>query len=62
VCFFKDKSGVQADSVEKCQKDTSSSAAAPADSSADATSIDKTDRQSQQHSAYGAWQTVQQEV
>lgn len=53
----KDSSDEQADVVEK-----SPDSAVAADANAEATSLPQSDRQARHHSAYGAWQTVQQDV
>jgi len=56
VCFNKDRPDKQTDSVKEDQE------TAAADSDADTPSLQQSNRQSRHQSAYGAWQTVQQDV
>jgi len=57
----KDKPDEQTDDVDKPPEDTAAAAAA-ADTESDAASVHQSHQQSRSQSAYGAWQTVQQEV
>jgi len=55
--YLKDDSDERADVVEK-----SPDSAAASDANAEATSPPRSDRQARHQSAYGAWQTVQQDL